>query len=80
MDDQEHKAENDATGLEPRYHVEKIDDPNGKHDDCRYFVLDPQHDPLAREALLRYALLAGQTGNSELARDLREWLREVPRV
>lgn len=42
-------------GLEPRYHVRKINDPTGKHDECRFFVLDPQHDPHAIPALLAYA-------------------------
>ena len=58
-------------GLEARYHVHKIEDPEGKHDNCRYFVLDPQHDPLAAEALHFYAM---NTENDELAEDLFDWL------
>lgn len=38
-------------GLEYRYEVYKVSDPEGKHMDCRYFVLDPQHDPVAAKAL-----------------------------
>jgi hypothetical protein len=63
-----------ATGLEPRYNVTKINDPDGKHDDCRYFVLDPQHDPIAREALQFYRRRAASDGYYELARDLGDWL------
>ena len=67
----------DDTGLEARYTVRKIDDPTGKHTDCRYFVLDPQHDPLAVEALLRYSQVALDAGYVGLAADLRLWLRDV---
>ena len=69
----------DATerGLEARYHVEKINDPAGKHDECRYFVLDPQHDPLAREALAEYAIQAHHAGHVALAKDLHDWLEST---
>ena len=63
-------------GLEARYHVTKINDPDGKHTDCRYFVLDPQHDPLARSALLGYAGACMEEGRDQLARDLIEWVGE----
>lgn len=62
------------TGLEARYHVQKINDPNGKHDRCCYFVLDPQHDPIARTALARYAQVAREIGYASLADDLTAWL------
>lgn len=58
-------------GLRDKYRVERHDDPTGKHNDCRYFVLDPQHDPIAREAL---ALYAARTSNADLRCDLRVWL------
>ena len=29
--------------------------PGGKHEKCRYFVLDIDHDPFAREAVRIYA-------------------------
>lgn len=58
-------------GLEVRYNVEKINDPNGKHDNCRYFVLDPQHDETAREALRWYA---ARTPHDALRRDLHDWV------
>lgn len=61
----------DATGLEARYEVRKINDPTGKHNECRYFVLDPQHDPTARGALNLYA---ARTPHDRLRRDLRDWL------
>lgn len=63
-----------TTGLESRYEVRKINDLDGKHADCRYFVLDPQHDPIARDALATYAAHAKARGYGELARDLSSWL------
>lgn len=42
-------------GLHNKYIVRRRHDPTGKHDQCRYFVLDPRHDPYARKALLAYA-------------------------
>jgi hypothetical protein len=64
-------------GLERRYHVERLNDESGKHTDCRFFVLDPQHDPLAREALGTYARAAAAAGYQTLATDLYGWLRDV---
>lgn len=61
-------------GLEARYRVEKINDPTGKHAHCRYFVLDPQHDPLALDALDYYALLATEKFPA-LANDLDRWVQ-----
>lgn len=64
-------------GLEARYFVQKIDDPSGKHDQCRYFVLDPQHDPIARDALSLYSSRARRAGFIPLADDLDAWLSEA---
>lgn len=64
-------------GLEARFNVEKINDPDGKHADCRYFVLDPQHDHLARRALLLYSELAAQDGQDQLALDIIEWVGQA---
>ncbi|MGE3795089.1 MAG: hypothetical protein AB7I38_14340 [Dehalococcoidia bacterium] len=63
-----------AEGLRPKYHVERLNDPDGKHDHCRYFVLDPQHDPIAREALRRYMTVAREQGYGALADDLWAWI------
>jgi hypothetical protein len=71
-----HSVEKDA-GLEGRYRVEKIDDPTGKHDGCRYFVLDPRHDLIAREALRQYAADALTLGHIALFRDLNRWLASL---
>jgi hypothetical protein len=62
------------TGLEARYRVEKINEPNGKHDECRYFVLDPAHDLIARQALAFYRNHAARFGYGALADDLTAWL------
>lgn len=63
-----------TAGLEARYEVRKINDPAGKHDECRYFVLDPQHDPIARKALRAYAGEARRVGLDALADDLGAWI------
>lgn len=76
-----------SAGLHERYRVEKVHDPEGKHADCRYFVLDPEHDPLARIALAAYADAADRVQENHgtfrrrtylpLVRDLRAWLRKL---
>lgn len=68
------REETMAERLEHRYEVRKVNDPTGKHDACRYFVLDPAHDQLARQALAEYARLARVAGHHGLADDLEEWL------
>lgn len=46
----------------------------GKHQNCRYFVLDISHDPYALAALRAYAN-ACETTHPTLAQDIREtWL------
>lgn len=69
---------NADAGLESRYRVEKVNDPTGKHDDCRYFVLDPQHDPVARAALRAYADAPGTS--DDLRADLMSWLDDIGAV
>lgn len=66
----------ETTGLEARYEVKKINDPAGKHDYCRYFVLDPEHDPGARVALRAYQAWASEAGYGALAEDLNSWLAD----
>ena len=68
---------NDKTGLEARYDVRKLKDPTGKHEACAYFVLDPQHDGIARVALQVYANTARANGITQLADDIDQWIREV---
>lgn len=63
-----------SDGMHEKYRVEKIEDPAGKHDGCRYFVLDPQHDPIARDVLAIYARRAGDEGNEALEMELVGWL------
>lgn len=70
----EQQRDDRKCGLEGRYNVSKVSDPTGKHADCRYFVLDPQHDPLARDALRSYAEAARAAGYVPLADDLDDWL------
>lgn len=70
----EDREEEQGKGLLHKYDVQRRNDPDGKHDDCRYFVLDPQHDPLARFALAVYADRARAAGYDALATDLDLWL------
>ena len=72
-----------APGLIGKYVVTRLNDPDGKHAGCRFFVLDPEHDPIARGALELYADVAHAQGYRALADDLRLWigdLREADRV
>ena len=64
-------------GLIPKYRVERNGDPEGKHDECRFFVLDPQHDLIARRALAYYANDAREEGYKALADDLEAWVRSL---
>lgn len=73
----EQTTETDDTGIERRYEVKKINDPTGKHDDCRYFVLDPQHDPIALAALARYAQVARAERLTALADELDRWVSTI---
>ena len=44
-------------GLYNKYYVERTDgDPEGKHKNCKYFVLDLNHDDHAIRALRAYAM------------------------
>jgi hypothetical protein len=63
-------------GLEHRYNVERVNDPNGKHAGCRYFVLDPQHDQIARVALMAYSNVARGRGLVALADDLQRLVKD----
>lgn len=61
--------ENGEEGLYSKYEVTKDGEPV---EGC--FVLEPEDDSAAREALIRYA---EETDNAELAEDLREWVVEL---
>jgi len=65
----------EARGLYDKYDVKRKNDQSGKHATCRYFVLDPQHDPLAVVALRAYADAAATAGYAALAQDLSSWAR-----
>lgn len=64
-------------GIIDKFKVWRNHDPTHRHDDCRYFVLDPQHDILALAALSFYGQLARQAGFTPLADDITAWVREV---
>lgn len=63
-------------GIIHKFDVKKVNDPEGKHDYCWYFVLDPQHDPHARIALAAYAVDCAPH-YPRLAEDLRKVLGNV---
>lgn len=59
-------------GLYGKFHIERTDGksaPGQKHENCRYFVLDLDHDPFAMPALQAYAK-ACKEENPALAHDL----------
>jgi hypothetical protein len=56
-------------GLYQKFNVSRVWDPVGKHADCRYFVLDLDHDRHARAAVATYARACAE-GYPRLARDL----------
>ena len=66
-----------AHGLYEKYEVLRLDDDEGKHYECRYFVLDPQHDPIARVALAAYEREARAQEFDRLADDLAAWRRRL---
>ena len=68
-------ARDDTRGLYGKYRVERVNDMDGKHDGCRYFVLDPQHDPYAIDALAAYADACRYT-NPNLSADIQEWIAD----
>ncbi len=62
-------------GLYPKYFVKKLVDPENKHDNCFFLVIDLVHDRNAARVAEAYAdLIEGE--NPEFARDLRDWMRE----
>lgn len=67
------------TGLHEKYIVHRVDgqDKQGcKHENCRLFVLDLDHDMIARIAAMAYADHC-QHDNPELAEDIRNLVAEV---
>lgn len=72
-------AANDSErGLYRKYEVTRTDgssDPGGKHHNCRYFVLDLDHDDYASAALIAYAD-ACENEYPALAADLRQQVRD----
>ncbi|MFJ2298127.1 hypothetical protein [Oerskovia paurometabola] len=59
--------------LGAKYRVERTSDPTGKHANCGYFVLDPQHDPHAVTAMRAYSA-AVRSERPALADDLDAWV------
>ena len=74
------QAKNDperVKGLYEKYVVQRVDgstEAGGKHEHCRHFVLDPDHDPIAKACLNFYADLCEST-YPQLANDLRKLAR-----
>ncbi len=63
----------DEQGLYKKFEVKRVDGsdaPGGKHDGCRYFVLDLDHDPHAKAAMSAYAQSCVET-EPKLSEDLQ---------
>lgn len=63
-------------GLLKKYEVSRLGDANNKHLGCRYFVLDPRHDPHAVTALQAYSDSVRDT-HPHLSHDIDNWLTAV---
>ena len=68
-------------GLYRKFHEVKRADgrdlPGEKHENCRYFILDIDHDPHARAAIEAYAKSCKEE-YPLLALDLEKWLKGEP--
>jgi len=67
-------------GLYEKYVVQRADGSTGegrKHEHCRHFVLDVDHDPIAVPCLSLYADIC-QMSYPQLARDLRKVTGSLP--
>lgn len=71
MDDKE-------LGLYGKFYVKRLGDDVGKHDACRYFVLDINHDPYAIACLRTYSWQCRET-YPELSKDLMDIVRTADR-
>ena len=68
------KEQKRVIGLYDKFVVVRTDgssEPGRKHEHCKYFVLDLNHDPFAKSAILAYAD-ACESEYPELAKDLRD--------
>lgn len=63
-------------GLYSKYQVRRRMDPDRKHIDCQFFVLDPGHDDAAQVALIAYADAVEAT-KPQLAQELRRWMLDL---
>ena len=70
----ESRMSDEHRGIYEKYHVERLNDPEGKHAACNYFVLDLVHDKFAIPALRAYAK-ACERKFPQLAKDIRWSLR-----
>lgn len=59
-----------TVGVIDKYTVTRNNDEAGKHHECWFFVLDIEHDPIARKALMAYAIAACDAGNERLHDEL----------
>lgn len=62
--------EDSIRGLYRKYYVKRLNDPEEKHIDCNYFVLDMNHDKYAKAAVSAYADSC-RKDYPNLARDLK---------
>ncbi len=63
-------------GIINKYIVSRINDPERKHKDCKYFVLDPKHDKYAKMALQAYAVYCW-TDYPQLANEIMAWISDL---
>lgn len=64
-------------GLYTKFHVERLVDPEGKHDNCFFFVLDVNHDVHSLKALMAY-IESCKLDYPLLAKDLKGKIMDIP--
>lgn len=67
-----------SRGVYEKFTVTRTDgksEPGEKHDGCRYFVLDLDHDPHAVPAIAAYAYSCRAAGYYQMADELQAWLK-----
>lgn len=79
---EEHRLEernnDDDVGLYGKYTVVRVSDPDAKHLECEYFVLDLMHDEFAVYALKAYRDALHRAGKfPELEHDLNAKINEI---
>ena len=70
---------NEEQGMYQKFEVTRTDGssgPGGKHEGCSYFVLDVDHDPYAKAAMIAYACACYQS-HPQLSDDILQACQKI---